>query len=69
MTFAGGTLIFAAFVVVYFLVVAYSLYTRRGSGINQHPYRDPYGDAPGAARKSSLSHDERASIQYARGTR
>ncbi len=29
----------------------------------------PYGDTPGAARKSSLSHDERASIHYARGTR
>jgi hypothetical protein len=69
MHFAGGTLIFAGFAVVYFLVLAYSLYTLRGSGINQHPYRNPYGDAPGAARKSSLSHDERASIQYARGTR
>ncbi len=69
MHFAGGTLIFAGFVVIYFLVVAFSLYTRRGSGINQHPYRDPYGDAPGASRKSSLSHDERASIQYPRGTR
>jgi hypothetical protein len=69
MQFAGGALIFAAFIVLYFLVVVYSLYTRRGSGINQHPYRNPYGDTPGASRQSSLSHDERASIQYARGTR
>ena len=69
MYIAGGAAIFGAFIVVYFAVVVYTLYTRRGSGINQHPYRDPYGDAPGAWRKSSLSHDPRASIQYARGTR
>ena len=69
MHLAGGTLIFAGFVVLFFFVVAFSLYTRRGSAINQHPYRDPYGDAPGAWRKSSLSHDERAPIDYARGTR
>jgi hypothetical protein len=69
MHFAGGTLIFATFVVVYFFVLVYSMYTRTGSAINQHPYRDPYGDAPGASRKSSLSHDPRASIQFARGTR
>lgn len=69
MHFAGGALIFGLFVVGYFVVLVFSLYTRRGSGINQHPYRDPYGDTPGASRTSSLSHDERASIQYARGTR
>lgn len=69
MHLAGGALIFGLFVLFYFVVLVYSLYTRRGSGINQHPYRDPYGDAPGASRQSSLSHDTRASIQYARGTR
>ena len=69
MDFAGGAAIFGVFVVVYFTVVVYTLYTRIGSGINQHPYRDPYGDAPGAWRKSSISHDPRASIQYARGLR
>lgn len=69
MQYAGGSTIFGVFIVVYFLVVVYTLYTRRGSAINQHPYRDPYGDAPGASRRSSLSHDPRASIRYARGTR
>ncbi len=69
MQLAGGAIIFGLFVVVYFGVVVYSLYTRRGSAINQHPYRDPYGDQPGAWRQSSLSHDERSSIDYARGTR
>lgn len=69
MQFAGGSLIFTLFVVLYFLAVVYSLYTRRGSAINQHPYRDTHGDAPGASRQSSLSHDPRASIQYPRGLR
>ena len=68
MQLAGGALIFGAFIVVYFFVIAYSLYTRRGSGINQHPYRNPYGDAPGASRVSELSHDKRASIERVRGT-
>jgi hypothetical protein len=69
MHFAGGALILGLFIVVYALVVVYSLYTRRGSAINQHPYRDPYGDAPGAWRKGTLSHDDRASLEYARGAR
>jgi hypothetical protein len=69
MQLAGGAIIFGVFVLVYFGVVVYSLYTRRGSGINQHPYRDPYGDQPGAWRTSSLSHDDRSSIEYARGLR
>jgi len=69
MDLAGGTLIFALFIVAYFLAVVHGLYTRSGSGINQHPYRDPYGDAPGASRRSSYSHDERASIHSAPGTR
>ncbi len=69
MNLAGGALIFGAFILFYFVVVVYSLYTRRGSAINQHPYRDPYGDSPGAWRQSSLSHDERASIEFARGTK
>jgi hypothetical protein len=68
MQLAGGAAIFGVFIVVYFFVIAYSLYTRRGSGINQHPYRNPYGDAPGASRQSSLSHDTRSSIERVRGT-
>jgi hypothetical protein len=66
---AGGTITFVLFVVVYFVAITYSLYTRAGSGINQHPYNNPHEDAPGAARRSSLSHDERATIHRARGTR
>jgi hypothetical protein len=69
MHLTGGTIIFVLFVVGYFVVITFTLYTRRGSAINQHPYNNPYGDAPGASRKSTLSHDERASIHSARGTR
>ncbi len=69
MHIAGGAAIFGVFIVLYFLAVVYSLYTRKGSAINQHPYRDPYGDSPGASRQSSLSHDERASIGDRRGVR
>ncbi len=69
MHLAGGTIIFVLFAVVYFLVITYGLYTRTGSAINQHPYNNPYGDTPGASRKSSLSHDERATFRPARGTR
>jgi hypothetical protein len=69
MHLAGGALIFGLFILVYFVVVVFTMYTRRGSAINQHPYRDPYGDAPGAARRSTLAHDERAAIQYVRGTK
>jgi hypothetical protein len=69
MHFVGGTAIFVVFLIVYFLVVAHGLYTRKGSAINQHPYRNPHGDAPGAWRQSSLSHDERAMADYLRGRR
>ena len=69
MTFAGGAAIFGAFLVVYFLVLVYSLTTRRGSAINQHPYMDPYGDAPGAWRQSHLVSDPRSFDNNTAGTR
>jgi hypothetical protein len=69
MHLAGGALIFGAFIVFYFVVFVYSMYTRRGSAINQHPYNNPYGDAPGASRASTLGHDPRAAADYVRGTR
>lgn len=69
MHFTGGAVIFGVFIVVALLIFIRATYTRRGSGINQHPYMDPYNDTPGAWRKSSLSHDPRASIHFARGLR
>ena len=37
-----------AIVLLYVVVIGYSLYVRRDAGISRHPYRNPYGDAPGA---------------------
>jgi hypothetical protein len=51
MALAGGAFIFLAFVILFGIVVAYSLYSRTGSAINQRPWRN---------RRSSLSHDETA---------
>jgi hypothetical protein len=69
MHFAGGFAIFAVFVVVFFFAVVYSYYTRTGSAINQRPYGNPYGDAPGAKRASTLAHDAEAARSWSRGTR
>ena len=49
MALAGGAFTFLAFVILLGFVVAYSLYSRTGSGISQRPWRN---------RRSSLSHDE-----------
>ena len=63
---AGGSLIFAVFVVVLFFVVVYGYYTRRGSGINQRPYRRP--DAPPES-PSELAHDVTQDLRrWERGT-
>ncbi len=51
---AGGSLIFVGFWVVVVLVVAFSYYTYRGSGINAHP-NDGSDGAPGAAEPSDAA--------------
>jgi hypothetical protein len=56
LTFAGGSFIFVGFVVLWFFVVAYGYYTRRGSAINQHPYADLDGNS-GRETPSELAHD------------
>ena len=48
MELAGGAIIFAIFLVVFTLAVIYGLYTRRGSGIDEHPYGNPYDAASGS---------------------
>jgi hypothetical protein len=40
LTFAEGSLIFVGLVVVTIIVLAFGLFSRRGSGISQHPYGD-----------------------------
>jgi hypothetical protein len=54
---AGGSLIFLAFVLVMIAVLAYSYYTKKGSGINQRP-TDSRGGSPGADGGSSLTTTE-----------
>ena len=45
---AGGSIIFISVVIVFGIGVVIALYTRRGSGMDQHPYKHVYGGAPGA---------------------
>jgi hypothetical protein len=66
-TLVGGSLIFGVFLVLFLLAVIHGLYSRSGSGIAQRPYRDAYGDAPGAHIPSSLGRD--VVRQVTRGTR
>jgi hypothetical protein len=63
---AGGWQIFGGFLVVFLLAVTAGLYTRGGSAINQRPYGDVHGDAPGALGASVLDHDQTAAILYSR---
>lgn len=52
--FANGSFIFVAVVVVIFFAVAFGFYTRRGSGIDEHP-SDGLDGAPGAQGRSEVS--------------
>jgi hypothetical protein len=45
---AAMDLLFGVIVFLYIVVIAVSLHARRDAGISRHPYRNPYGDAPGA---------------------
>jgi hypothetical protein len=67
--FANGGSIFLAFVVVFTIAVIYSLYTRRGSGINQRAYGKVYGNAPGAREPSALRGNRDEFATWTRGTR
>lgn len=51
---AGGSLIFLAFIVLFFFILVYGYYTKRGSGINQRP-TDSRGESPGADGASEIS--------------
>jgi hypothetical protein len=65
---AGGSLFFLVFLVVLFFAVAHGYYSRSGSAINQHPYKNAGGDAPGAEIPSTIGRDV-ARRDYSRGTR
>jgi hypothetical protein len=68
---AGGSGIFGAFLVVYFFAVVYALFTRTGSAIEERPYFNQYGGAPGASGPGTVSgHDELVTVRnWSRGAR
>jgi hypothetical protein len=53
---SGGTWIWMGVLIVGFFAVVIGWYTRKGSGINQHPYADLDHDS-GPERPSELAHD------------
>ena len=70
-TFAmsGGAWIFMAIVASWSTLTMIGLYTRRGSGINQRPWRNPALGQTGADGSSVLDHDRVAAQNLTRGTR
>jgi hypothetical protein len=67
--FANGGLIFLAFVILFTIAVIYSLYTRRGSGINQRSYGKIYQGAPGAHGGSTIGSRRDEFNTWTRGTK
>lgn len=70
MTFAvtSGSFIFIGIVVLIVVAVALTSYSRRGSGISEHP-TDGRGEAPGADAPSETDHDHREQTPMDFGTR
>jgi hypothetical protein len=67
MELAGGAIIFGIFLVVYTLAVIHGLYTRRGSGIDEHPYGNPYDAASGS--RAGIGSGREGIAHWTRGTR
>ena len=68
---AGGSCTFAVFLVVMFVGVVWTLFTRTGSAISERPYFNQYGGAPGATGAGTVSgHDDRVTMRdWSRGAR
>jgi hypothetical protein len=65
-----GSLIFLAFMIIFFFAIAYGYFSRTGSGINPRPYGKLYSGTPGANCAGEVSgHDPRlASVRdWSRG--
>jgi hypothetical protein len=62
---SGGAWIFLGVVIVMLVGVVIGFYTRRGSGMDLHPYRHVHGGAPGADNPvhDSGGSDRTASIE------
>ena len=66
---AGGSWIFLAVVILFLVGNVMALYTRTGSGINQHAYGKIYSGAPGSHIGSSVSGHDGRDHDWSRGTR
>jgi hypothetical protein len=68
---AGGSGIFAVVLVIMFVGVVWTLFTRTGSAISERPYFNQYGGAPGATGEGSVTgRDERVTMRdWSRGAR
>jgi hypothetical protein len=70
MEIVDGAWIFLAFIILFGIALMFGLYTRLGSGINDHPYGRRYGDAPGAnSDNRRLSGRDGLATISSRGTR
>ena len=69
---AGGATIFLVFVIVMLFALAYGYYTRKGSGIDQHPQGGERDDASSGAdgpSRISSAEDETEGAPSSFGTR
>ena len=66
---AGGSFIFLGFTVFMFIAVVVGFYTRKGSGIDEHPHGKIYQGAPGARGASRISGHDGREHNWQRGTR
>jgi len=66
---AGGSWIFLGVVLLFLVGNVIALYTRTGSGINEHAYGKVYSGAPGAAIDTSTSGHDGREHNWSRGTR
>jgi hypothetical protein len=67
---AGGSLTFLAFVLTFLVGAIFALYTRRGSGIDHHPYANVWGGAPAANLPcEDYSGSERSSVTEVNGVK
>ncbi|MEA2124564.1 MAG: hypothetical protein QOI80_1346 [Solirubrobacteraceae bacterium] len=70
MDIIDGAWIFLAFIILFGVALMLGLYTRIGSGINEHPYARRYGDSPGAdTDRSRLTGKDGLATISSRGTR
>ena len=67
---AGGSwIILGVLLVGFFIVIPLAYYTKKGSGIYEHPYNKVYGGAPGALGPGSSSGSDGRERNWSRGTR